>query len=64
MKIVKILFGLFAAAFVVFHVVEIPKAMKVHGDFASAFWLAKGAAMLIGAAIAIKLFRSAFRTES
>ena len=64
MKIVKILFGLGAVAFVVAHAVEIPKLLQSGpASFASSVWLAKGAIMLVGSAIAIKLFQSAFRKQ-
>jgi hypothetical protein len=61
-KTVKIALAILACLFVVFHLIEIPRKLGVvSGDFAVSWWLGKLAAILIGSAIAIALFRSATR---
>ncbi len=62
MKALKILGAILACSFVVFHVIEIPRKMGVvTGDYAVSWWGGKLAAILLGSAIAIALFRSVFR---
>jgi len=62
MKPIKIVLGVVAVLFVAFHLIELPgKLRNVSGDLATSFWLGKVAAILIGSAIAVALFRSAAR---
>ena len=64
MKFLKLVLAVAALAFVVAHAIEIPKLLESGPiNFATSKWLAKGASMIIGAAIAIKLFSSALRTQ-
>jgi hypothetical protein len=58
----KIVFAILACLFVLFHLIEIPSKLgAVSGDLAVSWWLGKLAAILIGSAIAIALFRNAAR---
>jgi hypothetical protein len=62
MKALKIVGAILACLFVVFHVIEIPRKMgAISGDYAVSWWGGKVAAILIGTAIAVALFRSAAR---
>jgi hypothetical protein len=62
MKALKIILGVFAGLFVLFHLIEIPgKFGAVSGDLAFSWWMGKLAAILIGSAIAVALFRSAMK---
>jgi hypothetical protein len=63
MKALKIVLAILACSFVVLHLIEIPRKMgNVSGDLAFSWWAGKLAAILIGSAIAIALFRSATKT--
>jgi hypothetical protein len=58
----KIVIAILACLFVLFHLIEIPSRLgAVSGDLAVSWWLGKLAAILIGSAAAIALFRSAVR---
>jgi hypothetical protein len=62
MKALKIMGAILACLFVIFHLIEMPRKMgAVSGDYAVSWWSGKVAAILIGTAIAIALFRSAAR---
>jgi hypothetical protein len=62
MKALKLILGILAALFVLFHLIEIPgKLGSVSGDLAFSWWMGKLAAILIGSAIAVTLFRSALK---
>jgi hypothetical protein len=62
MKALKIVIAILACLFVLFHLIEIPGRLgAVSGDLAVSWWLGKLAAILIGSALAIALFRSAVR---
>jgi hypothetical protein len=62
MKALKIVIAILACLFVLFHLIEIPSRLgAVSGDLAVSWWLGKLAAILIGSALAIALFRSAVR---
>jgi hypothetical protein len=62
MKPLKFLLGVLAGVFVLFHRIEIPgKLGAVSGDLAFSWWMGKLAAILIGSAIAVTLFRSAMK---
>jgi len=64
MKILKIILGILVGLFVLFHLIQIPgKIGTVSGDLAFSWWMGKLAAILIGSAISISLFRSAKRTN-
>jgi hypothetical protein len=59
MKALKTFLGVLAILFVVFHLIEIPGMVRGEpGRYAASAWLGKVAAILIGTAIAISLFRS------
>ena len=62
MKALKMILAILACLFVIFHLIEIPRKMgAVSGEYAASWWGGKLAAILIGTAIAIALFRSATR---
>ncbi len=62
MKAIKILFGVLAVLYVMAHLIEIPMAIShVQGELAISWWLGKLTGILIGSAIALALFKSAFR---
>ena len=62
MKALKLILGVLAALFVLFHLIEIPgKLGNVSGDMAFSWWMGKLAAVLIGSAISGALFRSAMK---
>ena len=64
MKALKIALGILAVLFVLFHLIEIPgKLVAVSGDFAFSWCMGKLAAILIGSAIAVALFRSAMSKQ-
>ena len=60
MKALKIILGVLAGLFVLFHLIEIPgKLGSVSGDLAFSWWMGKFIGILIGSAVAVALFRSA-----
>jgi hypothetical protein len=64
MKALKLALAILAVLFVLFHLIEIPgKLGAVSGDFAFSWWMGKLAAILIGSAIAVALFRSAMSKQ-
>ncbi len=61
MKIVKIIFGVLAGLFALAHCVYFPFLLLSGATLSEAFGSLTG--LCIGAAVALALFRSAFRTE-
>ena len=65
MKIIKILFGLLAVTFVVGHCYKVWNYMHNYNrSFGDSFGIVQASAMLLGAAAAISLFKSAFKSQS
>ena len=64
MKALKLILGVLAGLFVVFHLIEIPgKLGAVSGDLAFSWWMGKLAAILVGSAISVALCRSAIKGQ-